>query len=191
MFRLPLTVSPAPGLRTGALALPLVLASTLVLVACGQSGAQSAGAGGPPPAPQVGVVTVQPGNVGLVTELPGRLEASRIAEVRARVAGILQKRVFKEGSDVKSGQKLFQIDDAPYRAAVAQAQASLAQAEASLAQSRALAERYAQPAWRRAAHWPSAMRFWWHKTPSASRTMTTPWPRAWRVKPMLQPPRRP
>jgi len=143
MFRLPLTVSPAPGLRTGALALPLVLASTLVLVACGQSGAQSAGAGGPPPAPQVGVVTVQPGNVGLVTELPGRLEASRIAEVRARVAGILQKRVFKEGSDVKSGQKLFQIDDAPYRAAVAQAQASLAQAEASLAQSRALAERYA------------------------------------------------
>lgn len=66
-----------------------------------------------------------------------------MAEVRARAAGILQKRVFTEGSDVKSGQKLFLIDDAPYRAAVAQAQASLAQAQASLAQSRALADRYA------------------------------------------------
>ena len=143
MFRLSPSASPAPGLRGGTLALPLMLASALVLSACGPSGAQPAGAGGPPPAPQVGVVTVQPGSVGLVTELPGRLEASRIAEVRARVAGILQKRVFTEGTDVKSGQKLFLIDDAPYRAAVAQAQASLAQAQASLAQSRALAERYA------------------------------------------------
>lgn len=142
MFRLSSPASPATGLRVGALALPLALASALVLSACGRSGAQQAGAGGPPPAPQVGVITVQPGNVGLVTELPGRLEASRIAEVRARAAGILQKRVFTEGSDVKAGQKLFLIDDAPYRAAAAQAQASLAQAQASLAQSRALAERY-------------------------------------------------
>lgn len=90
----------------------------------------------------MGVVTVQPGDIGLVTELPGRLEASRIAEVRARAAGILQKRLFAEGSSVKAGQKLFLIDSAPYEAALAQAQASVAQAEASLAQSRALAERY-------------------------------------------------
>ncbi len=65
-----------------------------------------------------------------------------MAQVRARAAGILQKRVFNEGSDVKAGQKLFLIDSAPYQASLAQAEASVAQAEASLAQSRALAERY-------------------------------------------------
>lgn len=143
MSSLPPSASPARPTHARTLALSLALSGALVLSACGRSGAQSAGAGGPPPAPQVGVVTVQPGNVGLVTELPGRLEASRIAEVRARVAGILHKRVFTEGSDVKAGQKLFLIDDAPYRAAVAQAEAGLAQALAGLAQSRALAERYA------------------------------------------------
>ncbi|MCZ2102798.1 MAG: efflux RND transporter periplasmic adaptor subunit [Comamonadaceae bacterium] len=143
MVRLSPSVSPVDGLRARALALPFIVASALVLVACGQSGAQAPAAGSAPPPPQVGVLTVQPGNVGLVTELPGRLEASRVAEVRARAAGILQKRVFAEGSEVKAGQKLFLIDDAPYRASVAQAEASLAQAQASLAQSRALAERYA------------------------------------------------
>lgn len=128
--------------RRPAAALSIALAAALALAACGKKDAAPAGAGGPPPAPQVGVVTVQPGDIGLVTELPGRLEASRIAEVRARAAGILQKRLFAEGSDVKAGQKLFLIDSAPYEAALAQAQASVAQAEASLAQSRALAERY-------------------------------------------------
>ncbi|MHA7601348.1 efflux RND transporter periplasmic adaptor subunit [Alicycliphilus sp. T452] len=128
--------------RRSAVALSIALAAALALTACGKKDAAPAGAGGPPPAPQVGVVTVQPGDIGLVTELPGRLEASRIAEVRARAAGILQKRLFAEGSDVKAGQKLFLIDSAPYEAVLAQAQASVAQAEASLAQSRALAERY-------------------------------------------------
>ncbi|RKJ98967.1 efflux RND transporter periplasmic adaptor subunit [Alicycliphilus denitrificans] len=128
--------------RRPAAALSIALAAALALAACGKKDAAPAGAGGPPPAPQVGVVTVQPGDIGLVTELPGRLEASRIAEVRARAAGILQKRLFAEGSDVKAGQKLFLIDSAPYEATLAQAQASVAQAEASLAQSRALAERY-------------------------------------------------
>ncbi len=88
------------------------------------------------------MVTVSPGDVGLVTELPGRLEASRVAQVRARAAGILQKRLFTEGSDVKAGQRLFAIDDAPYRASLESAQASVAQAEANVAQARALAERY-------------------------------------------------
>ncbi|WP_406623472.1 efflux RND transporter periplasmic adaptor subunit [Acidovorax sp. SDU_ACID1] len=128
--------------RPPATALSIVLAAVLALSACGKKDAAPAGAGGPPPAPEVGVVTVQPGDVGLVTELPGRLEASRVAEVRARAAGIVQKRLFNEGSDVKAGQKLFQIDSAPYQATVAQAQASVAQAEANLVQSRALAERY-------------------------------------------------
>jgi len=122
----------------------LALATVFFLTACGEepAGGPPMGMGGNMPPPQVGVVEVQPQDIGLVTELPGRLEASRVAEVRARAAGILQKRLFEEGSDVKAGQKLFQIDAAPYEAALAQAQASVAQAEASLAQSRALAERY-------------------------------------------------
>jgi len=94
------------------------------------------------PPPEVGVVEVQPGSVELITELPGRLEAFRVAQVRARVAGILQKRLFEEGSDVKEGQKLFQIDDAPYVADLQSAQASVAQAEADLMQTRSLAGRY-------------------------------------------------
>jgi len=121
-----------------------VLVTVLLLSACSEkpAGGPPMGMGGNRPPPQVGVVTVQPGDVTLVTELPGRLEASRVAEVRARAAGILQKRLFNEGSDVQAGQKLFQIDAAPYQAALAQAEASVAQAEAHLAQSRALAERY-------------------------------------------------
>ena len=139
--------------RPRAAALLMALAAALALSACGKKddapsfwdslmGKKAPASASAPPPPEVGVVTVQPGDVGLVTELPGRLEASRVAEVRARVAGIVQKRQFTEGSDVKAGQKLFQIDSAPYEAALAQAQASVAQAEASLAQNRALAERY-------------------------------------------------
>lgn len=95
------------------------------------------------PPPEVAVVTVTPAAVGLATELPGRTEASRVAEVRARVAGILQRRVFREGSEVKAGQALFQIDAAPYRATLASAEAALARAEANLLQARAQAERSA------------------------------------------------
>ncbi len=94
-----------------------------------------------PPA-EVGVITVATGEVGLVNELPGRLEASRVAQVRARAAGIVQKRHFREGSDVRQGQLLFSIDSAPYAAAQAGAQATLARAQASLGQASALAERY-------------------------------------------------
>ncbi|GLS12800.1 MexX family efflux pump subunit [Hydrogenophaga electricum] len=118
--------------------LPLVAA----LAACSPSEAPQAAAGGGMPAPEVGVVTVAPGDVGLLTELPGRLEASRVAQVRARAAGILQQRSFQEGSDVKAGQVLFRIDAAPYEAALASARASLAKAEASLVQATALADRY-------------------------------------------------
>jgi membrane fusion protein, multidrug efflux system len=113
----------------------------MVLAACGKGSSAPAAAAAPPPA-QVGVVTVTQQDVGLVTELPGRLEASRVAEVRARAAGILQKRLFREGSDVKAGQPLFAIDPAPYTATLASARASQARAEANLAQATALAERY-------------------------------------------------
>ena len=123
-----------------------VLLPALVLLAgCGQqSGAPTAAGppgGGMPPA-EVGVVTVTPQAVGLMTELPGRLEASRVAQVRARAAGILLKRRFTEGGDVKAGQLLFQIDAAPYRATVESAQATLARAQANLTQATAQAERY-------------------------------------------------
>lgn len=94
------------------------------------------------PPTEVSVVTVQPGDVGLVTELPGRLEASRVAQVRARAAGIVLQRVFREGSDVRAGQPLFKIDPAPYAAAEASANAQLARAQANLTQAAALAQRY-------------------------------------------------
>jgi membrane fusion protein (multidrug efflux system) len=112
----------------------------LGLTACGPAAAPPAVSAAPPA--EVGVVTVTPGALGLTTELPGRTEASRVAQVRARVAGILQKRLFREGSDVKAGQALFAIDDAPYRAALASAQAGQARAEANLTQAQAQAERY-------------------------------------------------
>jgi membrane fusion protein (multidrug efflux system) len=116
------------------------LCAALLLAACGAGNAPPA-ASTPPPA-EVGVVSASPTSVGLVAELPGRTEASRVAQVRARVAGILQKRLFAEGSDVKAGQPLFQIDDLPYRALLASAQATQTRAEANLVQAKAQAERY-------------------------------------------------
>lgn len=123
----------------------LAVTAALMLSACSQGSAPAAGPGAPggaaPPA-EVGVVTVRTGDVVLVTELPGRLEASRVAQVRARVAGIVQKRVFAEGSAVQVGQSLFEIDANPYQATLASAQASVAKAEANLMQASALAERF-------------------------------------------------
>jgi membrane fusion protein (multidrug efflux system) len=130
----------AQAARPSLAVLAPAIATALWLAACGPAAAPPAPSG-PPPA-EVGVVTVTPGALGLVSELPGRTEASRVAQVRARVAGILQRRLFREGSEVKAGQALFEIDDAPYRATLASTQATQARAEANLAQSRAQAERY-------------------------------------------------
>lgn len=126
--------------RRSLVLLPVVAA----LAACGKADMPTAGGapGGGMPAPEVGVITVTPGDVGLQTELPGRLEASRVAQVRARAAGILQQQLFREGSDVKAGQTLFRIDASPYQATLQSAQATLARAEASLANAAALAQRY-------------------------------------------------
>ncbi|WP_049974299.1 efflux RND transporter periplasmic adaptor subunit [Azospirillum sp. B4] len=99
-----------------------------------------------PPAPgpmSVGVVTMQPQPVTLSTELTGRTSAFRVAEVRPQVSGVILKRLFTEGGDVKAGQQLYQIDPAPYEAALASAKASLAQAEATVKSVKAKAERYA------------------------------------------------
>ncbi|ARU03707.1 efflux transporter periplasmic adaptor subunit [Comamonas serinivorans] len=119
--------------------LPLALAIAMGLAACGQKDEKPQG---PPPPPEVGVVTAEPTTVGLVSDLPGRLESSRVAEVRARASGIVLKRVFREGSDVKAGQVLYEIDPAPYKAALQNAEASLAQAQATLAQASSTAARY-------------------------------------------------
>ena len=120
-----------------------VVAITAVLAACGQSSAPANGGPGAamPPA-EVGVVTITPTDVGVMTELPGRLEASRVAQIRARVAGVLHKRLFVEGSYVRAGQPLFQIDASPYEAALSSAQASLAKAEANVMQAAAQADRF-------------------------------------------------
>lgn len=93
------------------------------------------------PPTAVGVVTVEHGQVALTTELPGRLEAWRTAQVRARVAGIVQKRLFTEGSDVKAGQSLFQLDATAYRATLDSALATQAKAEATLSQAEATFQR--------------------------------------------------
>lgn len=97
---------------------------------------QSAGPAPEQQAPQVGIVTLKAEPFALTTELPGRAQPYRIAEVRPQVDGIIQKRLFTEGSDVKAGQQLYQIDDAIY-------QATFKSAQASLASAKSLADRYA------------------------------------------------
>jgi len=108
-----------------------------MLAACGQK--QSAP---PPQTPEVGVVTVQPQAVPVVTELPGRTSAFLVAQVRARVDGIVLRREFTEGTQVKAGQRLYKIDPAPYIATLNNAKASLAKAQANLASTTAQANRF-------------------------------------------------
>jgi len=95
-----------------------------------------------PPAPEVGVVVVSSQNLPITTELPGRIDAVRVAEVRARATGILLKRLFTEGSEVNEGDLLFQIDPLPMQANVDSAKATLAKAQAVLTQMKAKADRY-------------------------------------------------
>ena len=94
------------------------------------------------PPPVVGVVTVHPETVALTTELPGRLESLRTAEVRAQVGGIIQKRLFQEGSYVRAGQPLYQIDSSTYQADLENSRAQLAGAQATLAKANADLARY-------------------------------------------------
>ena len=122
------------------------LAALVLLSACGKKDAATPGAGGPGgqmPAPEVGVITTKFEPVALQTELPARAEPVRTAQVRARVNGVVLKRLFTEGSEVKQGQSLFQIDPAPYQAQLNSSQAALARAQATLNQASAQAKRYA------------------------------------------------
>jgi len=97
-----------------------------------------------PRVPEVATFTVMEQEVELTTELPGRASAYRIAEVRPQVSGLIQKRLFTEGSDVVEGDGLYEIDPAPLRAALANAEAALARAEASVAAAKVRADRYMQ-----------------------------------------------
>lgn len=96
------------------------------------------------PPREVDVLTVKTEPFTVIAELPGRIEPVRVAEVRARVAGIVLKRTFEEGADVKAGDLLFQIDPAPFKAALSRAQGELARAEAQLFQAQATVKRYEQ-----------------------------------------------
>ena len=119
----------------------LVLAALAALAAgCGRNEAPAAAGDA---LPVVQAVTVQPTPLALSSELPGRIEPVRVAEVRARVAGIVLRRHFEEGADVRAGQVLFQIDPAPLRAALSRAQGQLASAEAALLDARAVVGRNA------------------------------------------------
>lgn len=93
---------------------------------------------------EVSVLTIAPTDVTLTQDLPGRISALRMAEVRARVNGIVQKRLFTEGADVAEGQVLYQIDPAPYEAEYNSAQGTLARAEANATTARLKQERYKQ-----------------------------------------------
>ncbi len=115
----------------------LFLLLSLALAACSQKAAP------PPPRPaEVGVMTLRQQPVTIVTELPGRTVSYRVAEVRPQVNGVILKRLYTEGSQVKAGQQLYQIDPAPFQASYESAQAALARAQATATSTRLLAQRY-------------------------------------------------
>lgn len=115
-----------------------ILAVLLAFTACSKSKTNNQGPG----APEVAVLTVGPERVVLSTELPGRTSAHLVAEVRPQVSGIIQKRLFTEGTDVKVGSVLYQIDPATYEAALAASKALLARSEANAVSLRNRVERY-------------------------------------------------
>lgn len=114
----------------------LACASALALSACGESPPPA------PPPPTVGVVTLKVESAPLLNELPGRIAAVETAEVRPQISGVIRRRLFQEGGFVQAGQLLYEIDDAPYRAALAQAQGSLARANAAIRSTSLQAQRY-------------------------------------------------
>jgi membrane fusion protein (multidrug efflux system) len=130
-IRVPSTFSRIPGALTGA-ALPALL----LIAGCSQPAPQA------PPPPVVDVVMVTAGSVPNIVELPGRIEAVRSAEVRARTDGIISRRLYQEGTDVREGTPLFQIDPRDKQAQVQQAQAALQRAQAARENAAAILQRY-------------------------------------------------
>lgn len=123
--------------------LVLAVALAVLATACTNEGSQANAAGAAAPPPTVGVYVAQAADVPLITELPGRTAAFLIAEVRPQVTGLIKQRAFKEGSEVKAGELLYQIDPATYKAAHDTAKAGLARAEANLTAAKLKASRYA------------------------------------------------
>jgi membrane fusion protein (multidrug efflux system) len=115
----------------------LAAAGALLLAGCGGQEAPPA-----PPPPEVTVFTVQAQDVANMIELPGRVQAIRTAEVRARVNGIVQRRLYEEGTDVRAGQALFSIDPRELRASLGAVQATLARAQANAANAQQVVNRY-------------------------------------------------
>lgn len=124
---------------TGLMMAMAILLGAWALAGCGNTTAKAPSQAGPP---EVAVVELKPERVAITTELPGRTSAYLIAEVRPQVGGIIQKRLFTEGTDVKAGAVLYRIDPATYQAAYDSARASLARAEANISSIRVRAERY-------------------------------------------------
>ena len=112
------------------------LLTVALLSGCGSEPPQ------PPPTPTVGVVALTTGPATLTRELPGRISAVETSEVRPQISGIIRRRLFSEGAYVRAGQVLYQIEDAPYRAALGSAQGSLARAQAAIKATRLQAQRY-------------------------------------------------
>lgn len=125
---------------TKMITLVVTFAGCLISIGCGKQNATAVQAPANPP--EVGIIIVKPERVALSTELSGRTSAYLIAEVRPQVSGIIKKRLFTEGSDVKAGEVLYQIDPATYQAAYNNAKASLTRAEANVVPARLKAERY-------------------------------------------------
>jgi len=123
--------------RNSPIGIPGLLVAAALLAACGKDG------GGPPPLPEVKVITLAPRSIAITDQLPGRTTAYRVAEVRPQVTGIVQKRLFVEGGEVKAGEQLFQIDAGSYRAALSSAEAALKRADAQAVSAKLLQERYA------------------------------------------------
>ena len=118
-----------------------IFAAMLILAGCGpKEGPQPPAGGAAPPPPEVDVVTVAAGSVMLTQDLPGRLQAFRTAQVRARVEGIVEKRLFTEGSDVKAGDTLLQIDARNYQATHSSAKADVAVARQTMERYKPLLE---------------------------------------------------
>jgi membrane fusion protein (multidrug efflux system) len=120
------------------LAAVLMLSGSFLLTGCDNKSEQAA----PQQPPEVGVVTLKNEPLKMTTELPGRTNSFRVAEVRPQVSGIILKRNFVEGSDIKAGESLYQIDPAPYQAAYDSAKGDLAQAEANARIARLTVNRY-------------------------------------------------
>ena len=134
-----------PG-RAGMTAWRLALAGALALslAACGGGKSDAAKAPAPAAPPEVGVITLQPERQVITTELPGRTSAWMTAEIRPQVGGIVQKRLFTEGAQVKAGQVLYQLDAASFEVALTAAEAQLTKARTTLATAQSNARRNAE-----------------------------------------------